>query len=136
MIAIAAPGLFAAVGLSSLAAPAAADPSAPPPVSILTSLPDFSNSDLFITPTGDSATYANGPEIIDRNGNVVWFHAIPQGLTASDFRTQTYHGQPVLTWWQGTGLGGLAQGTDYIYNEPLPADRHRQRRQRPERGWP
>jgi hypothetical protein len=23
----------------------------------------------------------------------------------------------VLTWWQGTGLGGLAQGTDYIYND-------------------
>jgi hypothetical protein len=117
LIAVAAPGLFAAVGLSSLAAPAAADPSAPPPVSILTSLPDFSRGDIFITPTGDSATYANGPEIIDRNGNVVWFHAIPQGLTASDFRTQTYRGQPVLTWWQGTGLGGLAQGTDYIYND-------------------
>ena len=26
-------------------------------------------------------------------------------------------GQPVLTWWQGTGLGGLASGTDYIYND-------------------
>jgi hypothetical protein len=47
----------------------------------------------------------------------VWFHAIPQGQTASDFRTQRYRGQPVLTWWQGTGLGGLASGTDYIYNE-------------------
>jgi outer membrane protein assembly factor BamB len=23
----------------------------------------------------------------------------------------------VLTWWQGTGLGGLASGTDYIYND-------------------
>ena len=23
----------------------------------------------------------------------------------------------MLTWWQGTGLGGLAQGTDYIYND-------------------
>jgi hypothetical protein len=22
----------------------------------------------------------------------------------------------VLTWWQGTGLGGLSSGTDYIYN--------------------
>ena len=39
------------------------------------------------------------------------------GQTASDFRTQTYDGQPVLTWWQGTGLGGLASGTDYIYND-------------------
>ncbi len=23
----------------------------------------------------------------------------------------------MLTWWQGTGLGGLSSGTDYIYNE-------------------
>ena len=23
----------------------------------------------------------------------------------------------MLTWWQGTGLGGLAKGTDYIYND-------------------
>jgi hypothetical protein len=23
----------------------------------------------------------------------------------------------VLTWWQGTGLGGLSEGTDYIYND-------------------
>jgi Arylsulfotransferase (ASST) len=96
---------------------AAADPSAPPPVSILASQPGFSHgNDIFITPTGDSTTYANGPEILDGQGNVVWFHAIAQGLTASDFRAQSLYGQPVLTWWQGTGLGGLASGTDYIYN--------------------
>ena len=73
--------------------------------------------DFFITPTGDTSTYANGPEILDRGGNVVWFHAIPQGLTAADFRTQNYRGQPVLTFWQGTGFGGLSSGTDYIYND-------------------
>ena len=41
----------------------------------------------------------------------------PRGLTAADFRTQTYRGKPVLTFWPGTGLGGLASGTDYIYND-------------------
>jgi hypothetical protein len=92
-------------------------PTAPPPVSILTSQGNPGPGDIFLTPTGDADTYANGPEIIDPSGNVQWFHAIPQGLTASDFRTQTYRGQPVLTWWQGTGLGGLASGTDYIYND-------------------
>jgi len=46
----------------------------------------------------------------------VWFHAIPQGETAADFKVQRYDGQQVLTWWQGTGLGGLSSGTDYIYN--------------------
>jgi Arylsulfotransferase (ASST) len=96
----------------------AATPTSPPPVSILTSQPGFGEgNDIFITPTGDATTYANGPEILDSQGNVVWFNAIPQGQTAADFRTQTYDGQPVLTWWQGTGLGGLSDGTDYIYNE-------------------
>jgi hypothetical protein len=95
------------------AAPAAA---APPPVTVLTAGANNHDGDIFITPTGDTTTYANGPEIIDNQGHVIWFHAVPAGLTAADFRTQTYRGRPVLTWWQGTGLGGLASGTDYIYN--------------------
>jgi Arylsulfotransferase (ASST) len=60
------------------------------------------------TATGDTSTYANGPEILDRRGNIVWFHAIPQGETASDFRTQTYRGRQVLTWWQ-TVINGVVQ---------------------------
>jgi hypothetical protein len=114
---------FIAVFLGVLAAflapvgAAAAAPTAPPPVSILTSTARFApNEDIFITPTGDASTYANGPEILSPQGNVVWFGAIPQGQTAADFRVQRLDGQPVLTWWQGTGLGGLSDGTDYIYN--------------------
>jgi Arylsulfotransferase (ASST) len=98
-------------------ATAAAAPTAPPPVTILTPHGAVGRGDIFITPTGGTSTYANGPEILDRNGNVVWFQAAPLGFTASDFRVQRYHGQPVLTWWQGTGLGGLSSGTDYIYND-------------------
>jgi len=106
----------AAIALTA-ASSALAAPTAPPPVTVLTSSPFVGLAgDFFITPTGDTATYANGPEILDSQGNVVWFHAIPQGLTSSDFREQFYNGQPVLTWWQGTGFGGLAKGTDYIYN--------------------
>jgi hypothetical protein len=106
---------IAVTGVSS--ASPVATPTLPPPVTILTATPFAGlGGDFFITPTGDTATYANGPEIIDSHGNVVWFHAIPQGLTASDFREQIYNGRPVLTWWQGTGLGGLAKGTDYIYS--------------------
>jgi len=107
---------LAAVLASSAAALAA--PTAPPPVTILTlPSPLVGKGYFFITPTGGQSTYANGPEILDPSGHVVWFHAIPQGQTASDFRVQRYHGQPVLTWWQGTGLGGLSIGTDYIYND-------------------
>jgi hypothetical protein len=105
--------LFLAITGAALAA----TPTAPPPVTILTSTAHTAPGDIFITPTGDSDTYANGPEILDRQGGIVWFHPIPAGQTAADFRTQTYRGRPVLTFWQGTGLGGLATGTDYIYND-------------------
>src|ERR1700722_1982159 len=102
------PGAFAGA--------AQAAPTAPPPVTILSSQPNIGQGDIFVSPFGDSSTYANGPEILDSHGNVVWFQPVPAGEEASDFRTQTYLGQPVLTFWQGTGLGGLASGTDYIYN--------------------
>jgi len=97
---------------------AASAPTAPPPITVLTSQGSgfAKGEDYFITPTGDTATYANGPEIVSPQGKVVWFHAVPQGEEAGDFEVQHYDGQPVLTWWQGTGFGGLSSGTDYIYN--------------------
>jgi Arylsulfotransferase (ASST) len=96
----------------------AAAPTSPPPVSILSSQPGFGHGeDFFITPTGDPETYAAGPEILNTNGDPIWFHAVPQGDATTDFRTQTYLGQPVLTWWQGTESGGVGNGTDYIYND-------------------
>ena len=111
--------LVGAAAIAVMGASAAlAAPTSPPPVSILTSSPFVARGgDFFISPFGDASTYANGPEILDSQGNVVWFQAVPAGQEASDFRVQTYHGQPVLTWWQGTGLGGLSSGTDYIYND-------------------
>ncbi len=86
----------------------------PPPVTVLTQ--GASNGDIFIAPEGGGG-YESGPEILTSSGKVVWFHALPAGEMATDFRTQTYQGRPVLTWFQGSGLSG----TDYIYN-----DRYRQ----------
>jgi Arylsulfotransferase (ASST) len=108
---------IATAGLIAGAAASAAAPTAPPPVTILTSNGRLGHGDIFIAPTGGTAAYANGPEILDTQGNVVWFQAVPQGQEAADFRTQRYRGRPVLTWWQGTGLGGLAKGSDYIYDD-------------------
>ena len=108
--------LTAAVLPAALSAAPASAATSPPPVTILTAPAHAGRADIFVAPTGDATQYANGPEILDQKGNVVWFHPVPQGQAAADFRVQRYHGQPVLTWWQGTGLGGLAQGTDYIYN--------------------
>jgi hypothetical protein len=104
-------------GAATGPARAAAAPAAPPPVTILTPGASRRDGDIFISPFGDAATYANGPEILSPDGQVVWFKPVPAGQEASDFRAQTYRGRPVLTWWQGTGLGGLAAGTDYIYND-------------------
>ncbi len=69
-----------------------------------------------MTPTGDTTTYANGAEITDPTGKELWFHPAPAGDVDADFRTQTLYGKPVLTFWEGTNFGGLADGTDYIYN--------------------
>ncbi len=103
--------------LASSPASAAPAPTAPPPVTVLTGSASKADGDIFISPFGDQKTYASGPEILDHEGNVVWFHAVPAGQEAADFRTQTYDGRRVLTWWQGTGLGGLSSGADYIYND-------------------
>jgi Arylsulfotransferase (ASST) len=107
--------LIIATGAASAGASPA--PTAPPPVKILTGNASRSDGDIFIAPYGDQSTYANGPEILSSTGKVVWFHAVPSGEEAADFRAQVYDGRPVLTWWQGTGLGGLSSGTDYIYND-------------------
>jgi Arylsulfotransferase (ASST) len=117
--------LLASAGIVALATSAFAGgagayaqaPESPPPVTILTSEPNIGPGDFFITPTDDTSQYANGPEIVSPSGQVIWFHPVPSGETASDFQVQTYEGQPVLTWWQGTGFGGLSSGTDYIYND-------------------
>jgi hypothetical protein len=102
--------------------PATAKPAAstlaPPPVTVLTDKGGERGGDIFIAPFGDQSAYANGAEILSPDAStVIWFHQAPAGQEDADFRTQTYQGKPVLTFWQGTGLGGLSQGTDYIYND-------------------
>lgn len=89
-----------------------------PPLTVLTDEPGTARGDLFVAPYGGDGTYANGVEILSHDGReTVWSHAVPAGQTAADFRKQTYRGKPVLTWWQGSGLGGVAQGVDYIYDD-------------------
>ena len=90
----------------------------PPPVKILTDKGGSQGGDIFIAPYGDTGTYANGAEILSPDGKkVLWFHQAPAGDVDADFRTQTYQGKPVLTFWEGTGLGGVSSGVDYIYND-------------------
>jgi hypothetical protein len=121
------------------AGPVRATGTAPPPFTVLSRDPGGGNGDIFIAPAGGG--YPAGPEIVTTAGKVVWFHRLPAGESATDFRTQTYLGQPVLTWFQSTpppaparqpdgrgaptGPGGASvqvspdgpRGTDYIYND-------------------
>ncbi|MEY9845927.1 hypothetical protein ABH940_003010 [Streptacidiphilus sp. BW17] len=89
-----------------------------PPLKVLTDKPGTGGGDLFVAPSSANSAYASGVEILSPDGRkVVWSHTVPTGQEAADFRKQTYQGRPVLTWWQGTGLGGLTQGVDYVYND-------------------
>ena len=81
--------------------------------------------DLFLAPYQGTGT--PGPMIADQSGNLIWFHPLPTGDSATNLRPQRYDGQTVLTWWQGRILElGFGQGEDEIYNtsyQPIAAVR-------------
>lgn len=52
----------------------------------------------------------SGPMLVDNTGDVVWFDPHRPG-EVTDARVQRYHGQPVLTWWEGVSRGGHGQGS-------------------------
>ncbi len=71
--------------------------------------------DIFVAP--QAGPIQNGPMLLDAGGGLVWFHPLPRGQTATDFRTQTLGGQPVLTWWQGVINNGSGRGDDVIFDQ-------------------
>ena len=59
----------------------------------------------------------SGTVIADNRGRIVWYHEVPSGLEATDFRAQTYRGKPVLTWWQGIiSKAGIGRGSYVVYD--------------------
>jgi hypothetical protein len=108
--ALAGAALCAAV-VSCSSGPVATASAQAPPVTVLTKGADNGNGDIFLAPQS-GGQYGTGPEIVSITGQVLWFHQLPAGTFAADFRTQTYLGKPVLTWFQGSGTGGEA----VIYN--------------------
>jgi hypothetical protein len=59
----------------------------------------------------------NGAMILDEKGELVWFDPLPLDIASiDDVRVQQYQGQPVLTWWQGTGPRGYGLGHYVIRN--------------------
>lgn len=106
-----------AVGPVLAAYPAGtASAAGPPPLTVLTPGANNCNGDIFLAPMSSTGGYSNGPEIVTGTGTAAWFHPLPAGDAAYDFRTQTYLGQPVLTWYQNGGAGGPG---GVIYNDRL-----------------
>ncbi len=89
----------------------------PSTVSITTpSQPGSAPGDLFLAPYQGLGT--PGEMIAEQNGALVWFRALPKGVSSTNFQVQRYEGKPVLTWWQGRILRvGFGQGEDVIYDD-------------------
>lgn len=74
---------------------------------------------LFLSPKAyqDDSPSDPGLLIADRRGQPVWFLPSPgEDSVPNDFKVQTYRGEPVLTWWQGTVDDGHGQGMAKIYD--------------------
>jgi hypothetical protein len=85
----------------------------PPGIHLETRGPGVSPGYIFVAPKL-RVTQA-GPEILDDNGQVVWFKPL-DARDVSDFRAQTYQGKPVLTWWRGRAPQGVGGGYYVIYD--------------------
>ncbi len=88
---------------------------APPTVHVTTQAKGTAPGLVFVAPKGGHEQ--GGPMIYDNSGNLVYFRPSPAAKTVLDFRTQTYQGKPVLTWWQGTAKRGYGFGQGVIYDQ-------------------
>ena len=76
---------------------------------------------FILTPSGYPLTGPGTPGlmILDRHGQIVWYSPntgfpASKGMGRVDLKVQTYHGQPVLTWWEGQIIKGTGQGQAVI----------------------
>ena len=69
--------------------------------------------DLFTAPYDGPGQ--SGPMILDPDGGLIWFKALPKYTSATNLRVQEYASKPVLTWWQGDiSVHGFGQGEGVI----------------------
>ena len=86
----------------------------PSSVEVLNGHAPAGQGDIFVAPQYGPSQ--DGPMLLDTSGNLIWFHPLPKGQLATDFRTQMLGNQPVLTWWQGYMNNGSGRGEDIIFN--------------------
>jgi hypothetical protein len=62
---------------------------------------------VFVAPS--SGPGQRGAMIFDDTGDLVWFRPV-RGKAVTDFKVARFRGKPVLTWWEGRTIQGLADG--------------------------
>ena len=64
-------------------------------------------------------TGQSGPLILDSGLQPVWFRPVPVNVVAGNLSLQSYHGKPVLAWWQGfvTNTGATESGEYIVVNQ-------------------
>jgi hypothetical protein len=85
----------------------------PPVLTVTARSPAVAPGDLFTAPYDGPGQ--SGPMILDPDGGLIWFKALPKYTSATNLRVQEYASKPVLTWWQGNiSVHGFGQGEDVI----------------------
>ena len=90
---------------------------APPTVTVRPDSRPAEPGYVFLTPKAKNDTRQAGPMITDARGRPVWFKPLPGVRAATDLRVQTYKGEPVLTWWEGTSSSGIGYGSLVIASQ-------------------
>jgi hypothetical protein len=92
-------------------------PGASPPALTVTHPAHATAGGLVFVAEKGGGTKPGGPVIADNQGRIRWYHQVPHGLEATDFRAQRYRGKPVLTWWQGKiSKVGVGRGEYEVYD--------------------
>ena len=85
----------------------------PPAVQVVKRSSAAAAGDIFVAPQAGPTQI--GPMILAPDGSLVWFAPITgKNDWVTDFRTQTYQGKPVLTWWEGFVGAGVGVGHGVI----------------------
>jgi hypothetical protein len=85
----------------------------PPVITLARKIEGSQAHDIFLN-APVSGPNRGGGMILDPNGNLIWMGPDVPGAHKLDFNTQTYRGQPVLTWWEGVETHGWGQGVIVI----------------------
>jgi hypothetical protein len=84
---------------------------APPLIESTGRANDIARGLIFLTPANGEGQ--NGPMIVDDRGELVWMRP-GNGKLVADLRVAAYQGRPVLTWWEGSEVGGIGSGEHVV----------------------